>query len=532
LTASAIVPPSDLDAEASVLCAIFDDSSAIERVRAIVAPEQFYADRNRWIYGATLALADAGQPTEPDFVARSLRDSGKLEAVGGTPYLAQLAGSPAVSHVEAHAHQVVRMWAKRRLVSSGQELAAKASNGGEPAALVDALRADIERVEFALRPRERPEGLSVTSVIDAWAREGSLVHEPTGIGGLDAATGGGPCYGTRWYVAGAPDAGKTAFLVQLAHVFATRGIAVGILAVDEEAGDVVTRFAQRVGYGRHDCEIREATMLRGIREALEGLPLRIYDNGWTIEAAAADLATFARSRGDARAMLAVDSIQTVRCEAESLATLSGRDMSEVAAVTARVSALRACATRHRLIAIATSELGRGAYRSGDPEQQTATLAAGKWSGSIEYSARVLLGLRSVAGETDLVDIEIAKNKHGPRDQHVYMRIDRPSQTLIETTYVPEPKESRATDRQAAARGRVTADAAIVARLLHGRPGVGVRELRAAVRANSGLGVERVDAALEALGPAVTRGSGARGARPMSLDISQLPAEIRTALEGS
>ncbi len=61
----------------------------------------------------------------------------------------------------------------------------------------------------------------------------------------DELTAGGPVYGTRWYVVGAPDAGKTALLIRIAHDYFWRGVAVGLLAVDEDPTDIVTRFAQR-----------------------------------------------------------------------------------------------------------------------------------------------------------------------------------------------------------------------------------------------------------------------------------------------
>lgn len=380
---------------------------------------------------------------------------------------------------------------------------------------------------------------TVISVLNEWSADGPLIHEPTGIARLDELTDGGPVYGSRWYLAGAPDAGKTAFLIQLAHIYALRGLAVGLLAVDEEAGDLVTRLAQRVGYGRGILEARGPETLAGVRREIGDLPIRIYDGSWTIEGAAADLATFARERAAAdpeahpngpRAMLGIDSLQTVTCDAElSSQATGGHGMSTTEAVTARVQAIRAAATRHRLIPLTTSEMGRGAYRTSDPAERTSTMAAGKWSGAIEYSARVLLGLRSVAGETDLIEIDVAKNKHGPSGEFFYLRIDRRSQMLTESAYEPEPDDRGAT-RDSAARERVSSDAVAVARILAAHPGLGLRELRGAIRAATGAGVERVGAALAFLGDAVVRGTGAKGARPMTLDSDALPEATRAALE--
>ncbi|MES1186326.1 MAG: DnaB-like helicase C-terminal domain-containing protein [Myxococcales bacterium] len=399
--------------------------------------------------------------------------------------------------------------------------------------------ASVRNLKVApLAANERHGGTTIGQVLDDWLHDGPLVHEPTGIPALDELTGGGPVYGTRWYLAGAPDAGKTALLVQIVHAALLRGVAVGLLAVDEDPDDIVTRFAQRRGHSRKNCEIRDPAVVAQMRETLGKLPLRIYDATWTIEAAAAELAAFAKARADEdpeshprgpRAMLAIDSLQTVRCAVDVQAEEARRELPEVSAVTARARAIRSVATKFRLIAIATSEQGRGSYRSNDPGQQTSALASAKWSGAVEYSARVLVALRPVPGQPDLVELEIAKNKHGPRDRKFHLKIDRASQTLIPVAF-DSPEVARP-DRDLLAKGAVAIDAAKVARVLERHPGIGVRDLRGAVKAAWGFGQGRVDAARALLGSAVNEGSGARNAKPLSLKPELVPPEVRRAMEG-
>lgn len=362
------------------------------------------------------------------------------------------------------------------------------------------------------RPAAAP--TTVASVLERWRAEGPLVHEPTGIAALDDLTDGGPVYGTRWFVLGAPDAGKTALLVQIAHTYAERGICVGVLAVDEEDGDLVTRLAQRVGYSRSACELRDATMLSDMEQTLGQPSIRFYDDRWTIESAAADLAQWAAAEGQ-HAMLMVDSLQTVQCDAELLAE---RPMAEVSAVTARVRAIRYVASTYRLIAIATSEMGRGGYASRDPSQRTSALASGKWSGAIEFQGRVVLAVTNVPGESDLLDIEVAKNKHGPRSSpsdpttaHVFLRIDRRSQTLREVDYEPPP-DDRVARRAEEARAQVNTDADGVMVIIEAQSGIETRDLYAAAKATLGIGRYRVDAAVSELGARVQRLPGPRGSK--------------------
>jgi hypothetical protein len=192
-------------------------------------------------------------------------------------------------------------------------------------------------------------------------------------------------------------------------------------------------------------------------------------------------------------------------------------MGEVQAVTARSRAVRAVASRYRLIVLATSEQGRGSYANRDPSQRTAALASGKWSGSIEYSARALVALRSVAGESDLIEMEIAKNKHGRITHqggdpgHVYLKIDRRCQTLTETNYEAPPSdpEARRADR---GREKVATDGEAVLAHIIENPGVVLRNLYSGLTAKHGtFSRERTEAALAWLGGRVRRELGARKA---------------------
>lgn len=509
-----------------MLSAAMANGEAIVQVKGALPAEAFYADANRRIFEAILALHADGKPADIVTVTGLLRDHGRLEQIGGTPYMAQIAdATPFVAHVLEHADRVLEKWRLRQLIATAQKIAAEGYHAaGDTQVFLDQAAASFAEIAGEVRKRT---AVSVGDVLDEWAACGPLVHEATGIARLDELTGGGPVYGSRWYFSGAPDAGKTALLVQLLHVYAARGVAVGLLAVDEEPSDIATRLVQRIGYSRQHCEIRDPMVLRELGAIFAELPIRLYDATWTIECAAADLAAYSKRFGG-RAVLGVDSIQTVRCDAESVAAGAGRELSEVAAVTARVHAVRNVATRYGLIALATSEMGRGAYsRKRDDAEQTSTMAAGKWSGAIEYSARVLIGIRNVSGEPDLVELDIAKNKHGPRDEKFYLRIDRRSQSLAPSSFVPMPDD--AADKDAAGRARVVKDAATVARLLLAKPGQGLRDIRGAAKAAENIGHDRVDAALAKLGDAVEYGTGARGAKPMTLAPDAMPEDVKLAM---
>jgi hypothetical protein len=374
----------------------------------------------------------------------------------------------------------------------------------------------------------RPSGFTVGAVLDSWLQDGPLVHESTGFPRLDNLTGGGPVFGSRWYLLGSPDAGKTAMLVQLADTWLLAGLPVGILAVDEDPNDVVTRLLQRRGFGRFECETRRPAIISEMRIRTDELALlRIYDATWTIERAAADLAKLAPgTRGPA---LIADSIQTISCEAERGGYVSPRE-----AVTQRAKAIRAVATKYRMITFTTSEVGRHKYdiASGDRADRGSDMAAAKESGAIEYSARVMLSLVGVEHQPDLLDLKIVKNKHGPRDQSIGLRIDRRLQTLSDAD-LPEAEDAEQAKEQkktTAHKSKNEAAALALVRVLARSPGRPTRELPGALRAELGqCSSDLASAALELLGNAIVKRDGARGAKLVYLVGSNLPESTLAAL---
>ncbi|MCC7399490.1 MAG: AAA family ATPase [Planctomycetes bacterium] len=368
-------------------------------------------------------------------------------------------------------------------------------------------------------------------VAEQWAREGPLVHLPTGIAALDAATGGGLVLGSRVYLAGAPDAGKTALAVQLADHYLDAGVCVGILAVDEEPSDVVTRLLQRRGHARTAIEARGKEVVEAARALQQHAPLVLYHAGTTIEKAAEDLAAVAQERAPGvdrpQTVLFLDSVQTAHCEGEA------DDATPYRAVSSRVAAIREVASRHRMLVVATSEVHRGAYRSKKAQEQVSDMAAAKESGAIEFSARVLVVLRSAAGAPNVVEARIAKNKQGPSTREgepgIFLRLDRNTQRFEEDgTFQPvDLSEQRATEAtQQAAR-----DQAVVADLLAQEPR-GVRKL---IEAASILGVpkDRALAARAALVQcgALTESPVRGGGKRLCVVLDKLPEPVRTLMAG-
>lgn len=102
-------------------------------------PQHLPDERDRLIYRAMIALAAAGKSIDLVTVRRQLKEAGGIDTVGDA-YLAELgAGIPVGIDVVPHAQELVRLAARRALLTSAHNLqeAAKAGNGDLPAAIDD-----------------------------------------------------------------------------------------------------------------------------------------------------------------------------------------------------------------------------------------------------------------------------------------------------------------------------------------------------------------------------------------------------------
>lgn len=281
---------------------------------------------------------------------------------------------------------------------------------------------------------------------------------PSPFPGIDTATRGGLRPGRLLVLAGAPGAGKTSLAVQLARHFCRAGHPVGFLASDEAADGILVRWGQQEQLSRDELEQGVHATRKFLAGQLLGLPLVLVDadeDRACLEDVAervVDLAQDTQRPG----VLVVDSIQTARVRAHDGIGTSPRERVE-----ATVNALKRAHRGQGLLVLATCEVSRGLYRGGaDPKINP--LAAGKESGAIEYAAEMLLVLTSVAGESDLVDVAVPKNRIGGGKDGFRIKLDRDRCRFEETSIdAPEDQEQAEDERDETREARVAADAEVL-----------------------------------------------------------------------
>jgi replicative DNA helicase len=118
------LPPHSLQAEEAVLGSILKNPASIVRVSDFLRPEDFYQQRNRYVFRAMLSLFTDGIAIDYHSTADRLQQQGAYEASGGLLYLSELnLATPTAAHIEHYGRIVERTSIMRQLIAKAQTIA-------------------------------------------------------------------------------------------------------------------------------------------------------------------------------------------------------------------------------------------------------------------------------------------------------------------------------------------------------------------------------------------------------------------------
>jgi replicative DNA helicase len=288
MTARAVTPPNDLDAEGAVLSAVLLSPTALAEVQGVLRTEDFYSDSNRSIWEAIEALDLDGAAVDAVTVAGRLRNRGELERIGGTPYLAQLTdATPDIGNVLDHARTVAGKAHQRRLIATLKRFAAEGyGDVGDPIIWGQCVEQGV--YDAARFERKEPDDGSLSAIVPP-IMTGLLSREdrrpdalgiPTGFAELDKRLGR-LIRGLMYIVAGRPGMGKTVLAGQIATNVASLGYGVIEISTEQPREQLVLRkLCQGAGVQYSDLEEKDLdadswTRVIQQSERLRRLPMTI-----------------------------------------------------------------------------------------------------------------------------------------------------------------------------------------------------------------------------------------------------------------
>lgn len=240
--------PQNIEAEKSVLAACMLSQEAVEELAARLKPENFFRPAHRIVFSAVLDLYNRSIPVDPISLKENLRGSGQLEAVGGEPYLIELASSTfALTNWSSHADVVKRTSILRELVRASAEINALAYDAPDD---LDIVVEEAEKALFSVTEKRVSSDfthmdelvtIAFEEITKLAEQKNKIVGAPSGFRDIDDLFHGFRG-GDLVILAARPGVGKTAFALNLAVNAAKAGVTVAFLSLEMSASQLVQRI--------------------------------------------------------------------------------------------------------------------------------------------------------------------------------------------------------------------------------------------------------------------------------------------------
>ena len=257
-----LIPPQAIDMEEAVLGAVMNEPDSLDEIQDHITPECFYKEAHQIIYSAICELQAANKQIDILTVTQQLRDTGKLEDVGGPLYITQLSSKVSTAlHITDHSGIVHQKFIQRELIRYASEISKQSYDDlADPEDMISAANKELEKImEFAYgkKPIAMFGELLDQSVSEYEERvkdysENKVYGIPTPLADLTKITGSWQ-KGALYVIAGRPSMGKTAFALECAKRAAKHNFAVAIFSLEMPG----VRLADRYICGEADIDPEE-----------------------------------------------------------------------------------------------------------------------------------------------------------------------------------------------------------------------------------------------------------------------------------
>lgn len=413
------VPPQDIEAEKALLGSIMVRASALHEIVDIVDSGSFYADKHRIIFDAMLDLFRKNEPVDLVSVSSQLQAMKRLESVGGTAYLSDLAATvPTATNAEYYATQVAKKATLRKLITAGDyiaDLGFDASNDVDYAvdeaekAVFDVSESTKHTNSFTAIKNIVPKVFETVSRLHE--NQGELRGVPTGFTEIDNKLAG--LQKTDLIILAArPSVGKTSLALDIARNAALHyEVPVCIFSLEMSEQQLVDRMMAAEGridsWKMRNGKLTEADFDRmsDAMGRLSAAPIYIVDTPGN---------TILRMRSTARRLKSQHGLGLIVVDYLQLINTTKNYDSMVNQVTEISRSLKALAKELDVPVLALSQLSRAVeQRGGKPR-----LSDLRDSGSIEQDADVVMFIHrdhneDSAGRESTAEILIEKHRNGP-----------------------------------------------------------------------------------------------------------------------
>jgi len=232
-----ITLPANIDAEKTILGAVFMDEDYIFEAIERLQPEDFSLDSHKRIFACMLSLSREREAIDIVTVSNDLSKKKEIEYIGGVAYLASLSeGLPMRPQIDDYIRIVKDKAMARRLIHVCSKTITQASDQSEPSLITaSALSAGLEEViSGSVHRRLVPVDEATIEVLNDFEKQAQLTETPGfswGVEGLDEATGGIQP-GEQAVVGCYSGVGKTTLLAQIVAANCLKGRKIALFLIE------------------------------------------------------------------------------------------------------------------------------------------------------------------------------------------------------------------------------------------------------------------------------------------------------------
>jgi len=414
-------PPHNIEAEQSVIGAIFLEPEAFSTASELLMPEDFYRASHQRIFAAMLSLSDKGEPIDVVTVTTYLNNKKQLEEAGGVTYLSQVAESvPTAANIEYYCKIVEEKALLRRLLRTATDIVTSTFEKEDE---VEDLLNDAEKNILEVSGRKNSGSFKNIKdvLIDVYdnieklhQQSGDVTGVGTGFRDLDRITSGFQP-NDLIIIAARPSVGKTAFALNVAqNVAVNTDQNVAIFSLEMGADQLVQRMlcaegnidAQRLRNGQLQADDwGKLTMAMG---SLSNAGIFIDDSpGIRVSEIRSKCRRLKQEHG--LGMILIDYLQLIQGSKGSGENRQ-QEVSEIS------RSLKGLARELKVPLIALSQLSRGVESRQDKRPMMSDL---RESGSIEQDADIVGFLYrddyydKESEKQNIIEIIISKQRNGP-----------------------------------------------------------------------------------------------------------------------
>ena len=419
------VMPQKIDAEQSVLGAMFLSKTALEKAVESLNKDMFYLDAHKKIFEVMKNLDDKKVPIDITTVTNELEEKKLLNQIGGVAYLTEIVNVvPTAANVDQYIKIIEDKYLRRNLIEAGTEITDLGFSS--PDDIGEVLDEAEKKIFDVVKNRRGSEFKTIQDVLfkaqadleKLSSMKNEITGVPTGYYDIDKLTSGFHD-NELIIIAARPAMGKTAFALNMAVNMAVNAKkSVALFNMEMGAEQLITRMLASVGQ-IESSKLRTGRLehqdWKRVNEAISRLAdTRIFIDdtpGMTVSEMRAKCRRLANSE-DGLDIVIIDYLQLI----SGSARYAGQRQQEVSEIS---RSLKTMAMELGIPVIALAHLSR---RGEGREDKRPLLSDLRESGSIEQDADIVAFLyrddyynkeSAIDEDTSKSEFIIAKHRNGP-----------------------------------------------------------------------------------------------------------------------